>query len=124
MTSTIQDQIFIRDLHLRCIIGIQEWERHTKQDVLITVAITADLTTAGRSDNIDDTINYKKLTKQIIALTEGSSFQLVEALAEAIASLGLSDPRVTKVAVDVEKPGAVRFSRSVGVHIERLRPSE
>ncbi|MBF0124302.1 MAG: dihydroneopterin aldolase [Magnetococcales bacterium] len=121
MIDSIKDQIFVRDLHLRCVIGIQEWERHTKQDVLISLALTVDLAPAGRSDAIDDTVNYKKLTKQIIAMTEGSSFQLVESLAAAIASISLADPRVIKVAVEVEKPGAVRFARSVGVRIERSR---
>ena len=115
------DQIKIRDLHLRCIIGIQAWERKVLQDVLINVDLFADLSKAGKSDQIEDTVNYKTLSKAMIALTENSSFFLVEALAERLATLCLEDNQVQKVRVSVEKPGALRFSRSVGVTIERSR---
>ncbi|MBF0454134.1 MAG: dihydroneopterin aldolase [Magnetococcales bacterium] len=116
-----RDKIDIRDLQLRCVIGIQEWERKTLQDVLINLTLTTDLSAAGESDNIEDTVNYKTLCKQIITMTEGSSFFLVERLAEEIARLALGDERVESVRVSVEKPGALRFSRSVGVTIERSR---
>lgn len=115
------DQIKIRGLHLRCIIGIQEWERKVLQDVLIDVDLLADLSTAGQSDRIEDTVNYKTLSKAMIALTEHSSFFLVEALAERLAALCLKDDRVQQVRISVEKPGALRFARSVGVTIERNR---
>ncbi len=115
------DRIEIRDLHLRCVIGIQEWERKTLQDVLINITLFTDLQAAGISDSIDDTVNYKSLCKKVIALTEGSSFFLVEKLAEEIAGLALADDKVKSVRVTVEKPGALRFSRTVGVTIERSR---
>jgi FolB domain-containing protein len=115
------DKIDIRDLHLRCVIGIQDWERKTLQDVLINLTLFTDLSVAGKSDRIEDTVNYKSLCKRIISLTEGSSFFLVEMLAEKIAELALEDARVASVQVSVEKPGALRFSRSVGVTIERNR---
>jgi D-erythro-7,8-dihydroneopterin triphosphate epimerase len=114
-----RDKIEIKDLLLRCVIGIQEWERKTHQDVLINLTLITDLSVAGKSDRIEDTINYKSLCKQIIHLTEGSSFFLVEMLAEKIAELALADERVAQVQVSVEKPGALRFSRTVGVTIER-----
>ncbi|MBF0447540.1 MAG: dihydroneopterin aldolase [Magnetococcales bacterium] len=117
--SKNRDKIEICDLQLRCIIGIQDWERKTRQDVLINVTLFTDLSVAGKSDRIEDTINYKNLSKQIITLTEGSAFYLVEMLAEEIAGLALADKRVESVCVRVEKPGALRFSRSVGVTIER-----
>ena len=115
------DKITIRDLHLRCVIGIQEWERKTLQDVLINITLFTDLRKAGNSDNIADTVNYKTLCKQIIAMTEGSSYFLVEMLAEKIAELTLTDQRVAAVEVAVEKPGALRFARTVGVTIKRDR---
>jgi len=115
-----RDQIIIRDLHLRCIIGIEDWEKKVMQDVIINLVLAADLQPAGRSDKIADTVNYKTLTKRIIAMTESSSYELVEALAENIATLCLETPGVEKARVSVEKPGALRFARSVGVTIERV----
>ncbi|MBF0096628.1 MAG: dihydroneopterin aldolase [Magnetococcales bacterium] len=115
----VYDRIKIRDLHLRCVIGIQEWERHTVQDVRIQVLLHLDLAAAGRTDRIEETVNYKTLSKAIIALTEQSHFFLVEALAEQVAQLCLQDKRIAKVKVTVEKPGALRFARSVGVSIKR-----
>jgi FolB domain-containing protein len=115
------DKIEIKDLQLRCVIGIQEWERKTLQDVLINLTLFTDLSQAGKSDNIEDTVNYKTLCKQIIALTEASSFFLVEMLASKIADLALGDDRVERVQVKVEKPGALRFARTVGVTIERSK---
>jgi FolB domain-containing protein len=115
----VYDRIKIRDLHLRCVIGIQDWERHTLQDVRIQVLLHLDLAPAGRSDHIEETVNYKTLSKAIVTLTEESHFFLVEALAEQIAQLCLDDKRVAKVKVTVEKPGALRFARSVGVSITR-----
>lgn len=115
------DRIAIEELHLRCIIGIQDWERKTPQDVLISLSLFADLEQAGKTDRIEDTVNYKTLTKAIIHFVENSSFQLVEALADGIARLALGDPRVVTVIIAVEKPGAIRFARSVGVEIKRDR---
>jgi FolB domain-containing protein len=116
-----RDRIDIRDLQLRCIIGIQDWERETLQDVLINITLFTDLSVAGKSDQIADTVNYKSLCKRVIGLTESSSFFLVEMLAQKIADLALADERVSLVRVSVDKPGALRFSRTVGVTIERSR---
>ncbi len=116
------DRIKIQDLRVRCVIGIQEWERDILQEVRITVVLHLTLASAGRSDRIEETLNYKTLSKAIIALTEQSRFFLVEALAERIAELCLADLRVYRVKVTVEKPGALRFARSVGVTIQRSRP--
>lgn len=117
MTDTIE----IRDLLLRTIIGINPDERVNRQDVLLNIALEADLRAAARSDNIEDAVNYRTITKSIIELVEQSRFQLVEALAEAVSTLCLSDERVTRVRVSVQKPGALRFAASVGVSIERSR---
>jgi D-erythro-7,8-dihydroneopterin triphosphate epimerase len=116
------DRIFIKDLLLRCIVGIKPEERQKKQDVLIHLNLYGDLRRACASDNIEDTVDYATLKKKVIALVEGSSFNLVERLAEAIAALCCEDSRVQKVDVEIEKPGALRFARTVGVAITRERP--
>jgi len=115
------DQIQIKDLLLRAILGINEEERRNRQDVLINITLHADTRAAGRSDGIADAVNYRTLTKRIIALVEDSQFYLVEKLAAEIAALCLDDPRVEQADVQVEKPGALRFARSVGVEIQRTR---
>lgn len=115
------DRILIKDLHVRGIIGVNDWERAEKQDILINLTLTADLREAGRSDDIDDTVNYRTVTKQTLTLVESSSRCTVEALAEDIAKLCLAIKGVNEARVRVEKPGAVRFAGSVGVEIERRR---
>ena len=115
------DQIQIKDLFLRAIIGINEEERSNRQDVLINIVLYADTRAAGASDDISDAVNYRTITKRIIKLVEESRFYLVEKMAAGIAAICLEDPRVEKVSVRVEKPGALRFARSVGVEIHRTR---
>jgi dihydroneopterin aldolase/D-erythro-7,8-dihydroneopterin triphosphate epimerase len=115
------DQIQIKDLLLRTIIGINEEERRNRQDVLINIVLSADTRSAGASDDIKDAVNYRTITKRIIALVEGSQFYLVEKMAAEIAAICLDDPRVQRATVRVEKPGALRFARSVGVQIDRSR---
>ncbi|NIO41739.1 MAG: dihydroneopterin aldolase [Burkholderiales bacterium] len=115
------DQIHIKDLHLRTIIGINEEERRNRQDVLINIVMDADMHAAGASDNINDAVNYRTITKRIIQLVENSQFYLVEKMAAEIAAICLGDRRVERARVTVEKPGALRFARSVGVSIERGR---
>lgn len=115
------DQIQIKDLQLRTIIGINEEERRDRQDVVINIVLRADTRAAGASDDIDDAVNYRTITKRIIRLVEESQFCLVERLAAEIAAICLQDPRVESARVRVEKPGALRFARSVGVEIHRTR---
>jgi FolB domain-containing protein len=115
------DQIQIKDLLLRTIIGINEEERRNRQDVLINITLFADTHAAGTSDDIDNAVNYRTIAKQVIAMVESSGFFLVERMAAEIASICLDDARVERVRVRVEKPGALRFARSVGVEIERTR---
>ncbi len=115
------DQIIIRDLVARGIIGLNPWEREKPQEILINLTLFADLRRAGESDNLEDSVNYSVIAKKAIALAESARRLTVEALAADLAKLCLEDPRVERVRVRVEKPGAVRFSRSVGVEIERSR---
>jgi FolB domain-containing protein len=114
-----QDRIVIHDLLVRGILGINDWEREQPQDILINLTLFADLRRAGFSDDVADTVNYRTVTKKILAHLDGSTRYTVEALAADIARLCLEEPGVTRVRVRVEKPGALRFARSVGVEIER-----
>jgi D-erythro-7,8-dihydroneopterin triphosphate epimerase len=115
------DRIRIRDLSTRCILGINSWEREKMQDIILSITLHADLSAAGRSDNLEDSVDYKALKNRILEMVEPSRFYLIEGLAEAIADLCLENPRVKEVEVVVDKPGALRFARSVGVEINRRR---
>jgi len=117
------DRIHIRDLQARCIVGINPDERVNKQDVVVNLTLYADLRRAGLSDDIADTVDYKAVKQAVLELVEGSSFLLVERLAEAVASACLAQPGVRKVRVLVEKPAALRFARTVGVEIFREVPA-
>jgi FolB domain-containing protein len=114
-----EDRIVIKDLLVRGILGINDWEREQPQDILVNLTLFADLRRAGFSDDIADTVNYRTVTKKILAHMETSTRYTVEALATDIARLCLQEAGVTRVRVRLEKPGALRFARSVGVEIER-----
>lgn len=113
------DQIFIKDLSARGIIGINDWEREKPQEILINIVLFTDLRKAGQSDDIDDSVNYRSVAKKVQAHAETAKRLTVEALAADLARVCLEEAGVERVRVKVEKPGAVRFSRSVGVEIER-----
>jgi len=118
---TPMDRILISDLLVRCTIGVNDEERRDKQDVMINIAISTDLSKAGRSDRLEDAVDYRDLKKRIMNMVENSRFYLVEALAETVAGICLEHPAVTEALVRVEKPSALRFARSVGVEITRRR---
>ena len=115
------DRIEIKDLLIRAIVGINEDERTNRQDVVINITLFADMRQACRTDDIDDTVNYRTVVKSVIDLVERTNFLLVERLAEEIARTCLEDGAVERAVVSVEKPGALRFARTVGVTIERTR---
>jgi dihydroneopterin aldolase len=115
------DKIFIRALKTEAIIGIFDWERQVRQTVVIDLELSADVRKAALTDSIDDTLNYKRVAKRVLAFVEASQFHLVESLAEHIAMLVLEEFPVTWVALTLSKPGAVRGSREVGVAITRDR---
>jgi D-erythro-7,8-dihydroneopterin triphosphate epimerase len=115
------DILFIQDLLVRTIIGVSEDERRDRQDVLVSVQLETDTSAPGRSDEMRDAVNYRTISKNIIALAEGTNYVLVERFAEEIALLCLQDQRIRNVTVTVEKPGALRFARTVGVTIQRGR---
>jgi len=115
------DQVFIHNLLARGIIGITENERAQPQDILINITLFVDTRVAAESDSIDHCVNYRTVAKKILAHAEQVKRHTVEALAGDIARLCLEDQAVDHVRIRVEKPGAVRFSQSVGVEIERGR---
>jgi FolB domain-containing protein len=119
LETKTMDTIEIDKLRLRCVIGFSPHERKDRQDVVIDLRIRADMRRAGETDNPDDAFNYRTVTKAIIKQVEESSYSLVEALATAIARLCVVDHQAEWVQVRVHKPGALRFSDSVGVVIER-----
>jgi len=115
------DKVIIKDLLLRGIVGINDEERVNRQDILINVVMSADTSAAANSDAIADAVNYRTVAKRIIAHVEEGTPMLVERLVQEIADICLEDERVIEVEVTVEKPGALRFARSVGVSIHRTR---
>lgn len=115
------DKTIIKDLVVRGIIGIEEWERKKPQEILINIVLYSDQSKAAKSDDIEDCVNYRTVAKKVCAHAETAQRLTVEALAADIAKMCLEEPHVQKVVVRVEKPGAVRFAASVGVEIERRK---
>lgn len=115
------DRIIIEDLLLRCIVGVNPDERTKEQDVNLRITLYTDLRQAGSSDDLADTVDYRALKGDIRALVEGSRFLLIERLAHEIARICLQRARVERAVVRLEKPGALRFARTVAVEIERTR---
>lgn len=113
------DQVFISDLVARGIIGINPGERENPQEILINIVLFTDTSVTAASDNLSQGVNYRTVAKKVLAHAEKAARLTVEALAGDLARLCLEEPGVQKVRVRVEKPGAVRFARSVGVEIER-----
>ena len=115
----MKDIIYIRNLRVQAIIGIFGWERKVRQEVSIDLEISFDCKRAAKTDAIESTIDYKAITKGIIAYVESSSFQLQESLAEGIASLVKEKYGVESLKLRVSKPGALRHADYVGVIIHR-----
>ncbi|MBK9053389.1 MAG: dihydroneopterin aldolase [Chloroflexi bacterium] len=119
--ESLMDKIIIKDLSLRGIIGINPDERKNKQDILINLVLFTDIRPAAASDHIDDATNYKTITKRVIEHVEASADQLVERLVTDIARIVLTEFKVTRAIVRVEKPTALRYAASVGIEIERTQ---
>lgn len=113
------DIIFLHDLRVETVIGIWGWERKIRQTVAIDLDMSADIRKAAASDSVEDTLNYKLVAKRVQQFVADSSFQLVETLAEGIAETVLGEFDVAWVRVRVNKPGAIRGARDVGILIER-----
>jgi dihydroneopterin aldolase len=115
------DRIFLRGLAIECIIGFIEWERRVTQTVVIDLEMPVNCARASQTDDVADTLDYKKVAKRVIGFVGQSQFKLVETLAQRIAMLVLEEFGVPWVRLTVNKPGAIRGSRDVGVSIERTR---
>jgi dihydroneopterin aldolase len=113
------DKIFLDELKVDTVIGIWEWERRIRQTVVIDIEMSADIAKAAATDEVVDTLNYKSVAKRVQSFVSESSFQLVETLAERIAAIIRDEFDVAWVKVRVNKPGAIRGSKAVGVLIER-----
>lgn len=113
------DIIFLRDLRIDTLIGIYDWERRVRQTISLDLEMATDIRRAAATDAIDDTLNYKAVAKRVIAFVEASEFQLVETLAERITEIVLAEFGVPWVRLTLNKTGAVRGARDVGVIIER-----
>jgi FolB domain-containing protein len=115
-----RDHIFIQDLLARGVIGVNAWERETVQDIVVNLVLHTDLRHAGATDDVADSIDYRLVSHSVISHIESSSYRTLEALATEIARICIGHG-AQSVRVRVEKPGAVRFTRSVGVEIVRSR---
>jgi dihydroneopterin aldolase len=115
------DRIFLRGLTAECIIGFIDWERRVKQTVVVDLEIPVDCRHAALTDAVADTVDYKKVAKRVLAFIEASEFKLVETLAQRLALLLLEEFPLEWIRLSINKPGAIRNSRDVGVSIERSR---
>ncbi|MCP3673090.1 MAG: dihydroneopterin aldolase [Gammaproteobacteria bacterium] len=121
MSKKNRDIVYIKDLQIKTIIGIYDWERKIKQTVSIDIEMATNIAKAAASENIEDTINYKAVGKRIIQFVEDSSYQLVETMAEKVAQIILDEFAVPWLRLRISKPGALRSSKDVGLVIERER---
>ena len=121
MSARPSDKIFLRGLAVECIIGFIDWERRIKQKVEIDLEMPVDCTRAARNDDVVDTLDYKQVAKRVIAFVESSQFMLVETMAHKMAVLILEEFGIEWIRISINKPGAIRGSRDVGVAIERTR---
>jgi dihydroneopterin aldolase len=123
MTNTPHsgDRIFLRGLTCECIIGFIDWERRVRQTVVLDLELPVDCARAAASDEVADTLDYKKVAKRVLSFIEASEFKLVETLAQRLALTILEEFALPWVRISLNKPGAIRGSRDVGVTIERVR---
>ena len=113
------DIIFLRDLKIEAVVGIYDWERQIKQTVILDLEMATNVSKAAASDKIEDALNYKAVAKRLISFVGDSEFELIETLAERIANIILVEFNVTWLRLSLNKIGAVRYARDVGVIIER-----
>lgn len=117
----MSDTIFLRGLTIDCTIGFLDWERKVKQTVVLDLEVPVDCARAAEHDDVAHTVDYKSMAKRIIAFVSSSEFMLVETLAHRTAMLLLEEFDIAWVRLSLNKPGAIRGSRDVGVTVERRR---
>lgn len=115
------DTLFLRELEVDCIIGVNDWERMVEQTVSIDYEIPCDIRPAAQSDDIEDATDYKSISKWIITYVEDTEFELIETLAQRIAEGCLENFDIPEIELTVRKPGAVRHSQTVGINITRTQ---
>ncbi len=113
------DKIFIEQIEARCCIGIFDWERKIRQKILVDLEFPADIRKAAKRDHINDTIDYKSMTKHALTFISGSKFHLIETLAEKLAQELLKKFKLPEIKIRLAKPGALRHAKNVGVEISR-----
>ncbi len=113
------DLVLIEGLEVRTVIGIYDWEREIRQTVRLDLEMAWDISKAGKTDNIEDTLDYKSVSKRLIDFVEASEFGLIESLAEHCAKIIRDEFNVPWLRLKMSKPGAVRGSENVAVLIER-----
>jgi 7,8-dihydroneopterin aldolase/epimerase/oxygenase len=118
---TTEDRIYLRGLKCQCIIGFIDWERQTPQTVVIDLEFPGNCTRAAASDAVADTVDYKQVAKRVLAFVAESKFHLIETLAQRLALMLLKEFSLEWIKIDLNKPGAIRHSRDVGVSITRRR---
>jgi FolB domain-containing protein len=121
LSGALMDKVIIKDLVARGIIGVNDWERENPQEMLINITVFTDTRRAAQTDDLADCVDYSALAQKVQAYAETAARFTVEALAGDLAEVCLAEKGVEKVIVRVEKPGAVRFAKSVGVEIERAK---
>jgi dihydroneopterin aldolase len=121
MSDSPADRIFLDGLECQCIIGFIDWERRVPQKVVIDLELPCDCARAAHSDAVADTVDYKLVAKRVLAFVGASQFQLLETLAQRLAELLLEEFALAWIRIRINKPGAIRHSRDVGVAIERRR---
>jgi len=121
LKGILMDKIYIRDLSVRTLIGTYEWEQEHKQDLIFNIELRSSLREAGIADDLDRTVNYKEVRDKIVKLAEDSSYKLIEALAESTAETCLEFEGIESVKITLDKPGALRYAKSVAVEIERFK---
>jgi dihydroneopterin aldolase len=115
------DRVFLRGLAIQTTIGFIEWERHVKQTVVIDLEIPVDCARAAQQDDVVDTVDYKSIAKRTIGFVEAAEFKLVETLGHRLAMTLLAEFDIAWIRLTVNKPGAIRGSRDVGITLERHR---
>jgi FolB domain-containing protein len=120
----MKDKIIITNLHARGILGIHDWERVTPREIIINATMFTDTWPAAQSDDIVDCVNYSEMAKKLRAHAESAAPMTVESLANDLAEICLKEPKVVKVVLRVDKPGAVPEADSVAVEVERIRNIE
>jgi dihydroneopterin aldolase len=117
------DTVFIQQLAVKTTIGVYDWEKKIKQQLLLDIEMSSNITDAASSDNIDDTIDYASVASTITCFIEQNSFELIETVAEKVAAIILDEFAVSQVSITLEKPGAVENAHTVGVRITRHKTS-